>query len=379
MFKYLSLKFKVIVLSGGLILSFLALVAFILIGEKNIEEQSTSQIHSLIQAEVEQKIKLATDSVAQSLGALVKGLDEKEQIAIIAQAIENFRFEDDKSGYFFAYKEYVPVAHPTRKDLIGKSLYDAKDADGIFYVRDLFDTAKTQTPEGKFVYFVFSKPLPDGTLGTAPKVAYAALIPHTDNIWLSTGVYIDTLEVYANKNSTSILDLIRSTLSNALLLASLCFFVIFVPLVWMFYHSLIKSIKTLQRNMIVFFKYLNKESENINLEPLTNRDEFGSIANSIQENIEHTSQGLDQDQALVTQSLQVIERAKQGYADTLIELKGYNPQLNRLRDSINDLLGLIQSAVGKNLPEIVRVFDSYTQLDFTTEVKDASGRVEVVT
>ena len=122
MFKYLSLKFKVIVLSGGLILSFLTLVAFILIGEKNIEEQSTSQIHSLIQAEVEQKIKLATDSVAQSLGALVKGLDEKEQIAVIAQAIENFRFEDDKSGYFFAYKEYVPVAHPTRKDLIGKSL-----------------------------------------------------------------------------------------------------------------------------------------------------------------------------------------------------------------------------------------------------------------
>ena len=50
MFKYLSLKFKVIVLPGGLILSFLALVAFILIGEKNIEEQSTSQIHSLIQA-----------------------------------------------------------------------------------------------------------------------------------------------------------------------------------------------------------------------------------------------------------------------------------------------------------------------------------------
>ena len=29
--------------------------------------------------------------------------------------------------------------------------------------------------------------------------------------------------------------------------------------------------------------------------------------------------------------------------------------------------------------EIARVFDSYVNLDFTTEVRDANGRVEVVT
>ena len=49
-----------------------------------------------------------------------------------------FGFENDKCGYYFAYKYYTPVAHPTRKDLIGKSLYNAKDDKGVYYVRELF-------------------------------------------------------------------------------------------------------------------------------------------------------------------------------------------------------------------------------------------------
>ena len=317
--------------------------------------------------------------MAQSLGALIKGLDEKQQIAVIAKAIEDFRFEDDKSGYYFAYKEYVPVAHPTRKDLLGKSLAEAKDVNGVYYVRELFDTSKRQTDKGLFVHYLFSKPLPDGTLGTAPKIAYAAMIPNTDNIWISTGVYADTFDIYAQKSSTSILDIIRSILRNALMIASICFVLIFVPLMFMFYRSLLKSVGVLQHNMMLFFKYLNRESKEIKLTPLHNKDEFGAMAKGIEQNVEHIAKGLESDQALVAQSLQVIDRAKQGYADSLIETKGSNPQLNNLRDSVNELLKLLMTGVGKDLNEINRVFESYTRLDFTTEVNNASGRVEVVT
>ena len=379
MFKYLSLKYKILILIFGSFLSFAVLVGLVFIGEKEIAEQSVERLHDLIQEEVEQKLKLSTDSVAQSLGALIKGLDEKQQIAVIAKAIEDFRFEDDKSGYYFAYKEYVPVAHPTRKDLLGKSLAEAKDVNGVYYVRELFDTSKRQTDKGLFVHYLFSKPLPDGTLGNAPKIAYAAMIPNTDNIWISTGVYADTFEQYAQNSSTSILSIIRSILSNALIIASVCFIVIFVPLMFMFYRSLLKSVGVLQHNMMLFFKYLNRESKEIKLTPLHNKDEFGAMAKGIEQNVEHIAKGLESDQALVAQSLQVIDRAKQGYADSLIESKGSNPQLNNLRDSVNELLKLLMTGVGKDLNEINRVFESYTRLDFTTEVNNASGRVEVVT
>ncbi|CUU40322.1 methyl-accepting chemotaxis protein [Helicobacter typhlonius] len=379
MFNRLSLRIKLASLVFASTISFAVLVVFVFVEQEELAQQASDHLYQVIQTEVEQRIKLSTDLLAESLGTLVKGRNEAEQIRIIAEAIEDFRFEDDKSGYFFAYKEYVPVAHPTRKDLIGKSLAQTKDANGVYYVRELYDSAKTQTKEGKFVHFVFSKPMPNGSLDNAPKIAYAALIPNTQDIWLSTGVYIDTLGIYTQDISSILIDLVHSTMGEAVIIGLCVFICVFVPLIILFYRSLFRSVRVLRENLTLFFKYLSHESTKIDIIELEGKDEFAQMVRDIKENIKDVTTGLEQDQKLVKQSLQVIERAKQGYADTLIELKGHNPELNKLRDSMNDLLELLQNAVGKNLPEIVRVFDSYTKLDFTTEVKDASGRVEVVT
>ena len=43
------------------------------------------------------------------------------------------------------------------------------------------------------------------------------------------------------------------------------------------------------------------------------------------------------------------------------------------------MLDVLQEKIGSDTNEISRVFDSYVRLDFTTEVKNANGRVEIVT
>ena len=43
------------------------------------------------------------------------------------------------------------------------------------------------------------------------------------------------------------------------------------------------------------------------------------------------------------------------------------------------MLDDLEKKIGSDTNEIARVFDSYVNLDFTTEVRDANGRVEVVT
>lgn len=203
--------------------------------------EASMSLNSVIEQEVTQKIKLATDSVAYSLGELVGGLDEKSQIAIIAKAIEKFRFENDKSGYFFVYKDHVPVAHPTRKDLIGKSLYDAKDPNGVYYVRELFESAKKQDENGggEFIRFEFSKPLPNGELIQAQKIGYAQMIPNTNNMWISTGVYIDTLGDYSNEISHSLMKDILYAINSYILIAIIVAILIFLPLLLMFFPILI--------------------------------------------------------------------------------------------------------------------------------------------
>ena len=144
--------------------------------------------------------------------------------------------------------------------------------------------------------------------------------------------------------------------------------------------SVAKRIRLILGTLTGFFDYLNhKRKEAPTLLKIRAQDELGQMGEAINGNIQIAQQGLDKDRDLVAESLKVIERAKNGHADMLIECFGHNPELNRLRDSVNELLNLLQTAIGTDLPELNRVFDSYTQLDFSTEVKDAKGRVEVVT
>ncbi|MDE7169164.1 MAG: cache domain-containing protein, partial [Mucispirillum sp.] len=285
----------------------------------------------------------------------------------------------DLSGYFFVYKEHVPVAHPTRKDLIGKSLYDAKDNNGVYYVRELFETSKKQTNEGLFVHFVFSKPQPDGSLGIADKVGYAMIIPNTDNIWISTGVYVDTLQEYSKSRALLIIDKIRFIIGKSLVYAAILFCIIFIPVVWMFYSNLTSSMRILEHNFKRFFAYLHYESKEVDFVPIQSKDEFGSMSKMIIDDIERTKRGLEQDNALVQNAISVIQTAKNGDNTHRIQLVGANPELNALKDTVNELLELINNAVGGNLGELMRVFDSYTQLDFATEVENADGRVGMVT
>ena len=67
-----------LILSAGLAISFVVLLIIIAINEASLLKNTNTQIKSLIQAEIEQKIKLATDSAANLLGDLVIGLEEKE-------------------------------------------------------------------------------------------------------------------------------------------------------------------------------------------------------------------------------------------------------------------------------------------------------------
>ena len=379
MYKNFSLKVKIIILVAGMLGGLLIALAVILHYAKNIFNDANEAISNSTKIETQQKIKLATDTLAFSLGEFVRGLDEKAQIQIIAEGIEKFRFENDKSGYYFAYKEYTPVAHPTRKDLIGKSLYNVKDEKGVYYVRELFETAKNQSKQTNFVYFSFSKPLPDGTLGTAEKIGYATLIPNTNNIWLSTGVYTDTFSQHAQEISQSIVNNIYTALLNSALIGSVCFGIIGVPLLLAFYANLVSSVRVLQSNLCSFFNFLNGSSTQSTIKALNSKDEFGAMAKEINTNIQKIQAGLNQDNLAIAQSAQTAKAVQNGDFTARIIKDPDNPRLIELKNVLNNMLDVLEKKVGSNMNEINRVFESYKALDFTTQIPNAKGSVELTT
>lgn len=371
MYSNLSLKYKFLALALGSLMSFAIFVGFMLLGKEEIAESMQDNLDKVIQKEIEEKIKLGTDSMASSLGALVAGLDEKAQIEIIAKAIEDFHFENDKSGYYFAYKGHINVAHPNRKDLIGTSLENAKDSNGVYYVQELYKNAKEG--KGNFVYFVFSKPLPDGKLGEAQKVAYSAMIPNTNDIWISTGVYIDTLQDHTGKISKLMLTSMQDILYRNMWLSVVIFLIIFCPSIIMFYSNLMKGIQVLQHNVVSFFRYLNREIPHIDFIPLKSKDELGRMAQTIGDNIQQTNKSLEQDSILVQDVLNVVEEAKVGRFGKLVVCNSLNPQINELKDAINAMSSTLLELLGDDLKKSQRVFTSYANNDFTDRIENAKG------
>ncbi len=134
------------------------------------------------------KIMVATHSMAIILGEAVRhAKDEAEQVTIIRQMVENIRFEQDKSGYYYVYKGTTNVALPTRKDLVGKDLAGLKDTNGVYYVKEMAEAAKK---DGRgFVSLIFSKP----DQGDVAKINYIETIPGTP-FYIGTGIYLDNVE-----------------------------------------------------------------------------------------------------------------------------------------------------------------------------------------
>ena len=372
-YKNLSLKSKFLSLVIGFFIAFVIFLVLTILGEAKSSKATQAQIVAMLQQEIEAKIKLGTDSMASALGEIVKGLDEKEQIQIISKAISKMYFEDDKSSYYFVYKEGVALAYPHQTDIIGKSLWDTKDVNGTYFIRDLFESAKDDSKRGKFVYYVFPKPLPDGKFVDAQKVSYAQLIPNTANIWIGTGVYIDTLDTYTHATSQGILSNISQTIYSNIAISMLAFLLIFFPSMWLFYSTHLRGILNLQHNVFAFFAYLNHESKTMDSIPLDSKDEIGRMAKAIDENVKRTQEGLRQDSNLVRDVLGVVAEAKEGRFGSVIENTSLNPQINELKDAINQMSHTLLNLVGENLKNTARVFEAYKNNDFTDRIENPKG------
>ena len=372
-YKNLSLKSKFLSLVIGFFIAFVIFLVLTILGEAKSSKATQEQIVVMLQQEIEAKIKLSTDSMASALGEIVKGLSEKEQIQIISKAISKMYFEDDKSSYYFVYKEGVALAYPHQTDIIGKSLWDTKDINGTYFIRDLFESAKDESKRGKFVYYVFPKPLPDGKFVDAQKVSYAKLIPNTANIWIGTGVYIDTLDTYTHATSQGILSNISQTIYSNIAISMVAFLLIFFPSMWLFYSTHLRGILNLQHNVFAFFAYLNHESKTMDSIPLDSKDEIGRMAKAIDENVKRTQEGLEKDSNLVRDVLGVVAEAKEGRFGSVIENTSLNPQINELKDAINQMSHTLLNLVGENLKNTARVFDAYKNNDFTDRIENPKG------
>ncbi|WP_370651195.1 methyl-accepting chemotaxis protein [Campylobacter jejuni] len=152
-----------------------------------------------------------------------------------------------------------------------------------------------------------------------------------------------------------------------------------IILLYFIVSKYLSPLAAIQTGLTSFFDFINHKTKNVSTIEIKSNDEFGQISKAINENILATKRGLEQDNQAVKESVQTVSVVEGGNLTARITANPRNPQLIELKNVLNRLLDALQARVGSDMNEIQRVFNSYKSLDFTTEVKDANGAVEVTT
>ncbi|EOG9270972.1 methyl-accepting chemotaxis protein [Campylobacter jejuni] len=177
-------------------------------------------------------------------------------------------------------------------------------------------------------------------------------------------------------------DIINKPIYKAAFIQAIVVIIVVVFSVILLYFIVSKYLSPLaaiQTGLTSFFDFINYKTKNVSTIEVKSNDEFGQISNAINENILATKRGLEQDNQAVKESVETVHVVEGGNLTARITANPRNPQLIELKNVLNRLLDVLQARVGSDMNEIQRVFNSYKSLDFTTEVKDANGAVEVTT
>lgn len=174
-------------------------------------EKSAYQFH-------ENELKHIMDIMEQTVQSIykaqkAKGVSDDKIKETILEKLNDPRFFDDKSGYFFIYQyDGTNVLFPTNKAQEGKNLIGLQDSNGVYLIKELIEVAKKG---GGLVKYSFPK-VKDGK--PLPKFSYA--VPFAPYNWMmGTGIYVDNVQKNVNVLENRISDNIASQIQTFLFIS----------------------------------------------------------------------------------------------------------------------------------------------------------------
>ncbi|MHC6201854.1 methyl-accepting chemotaxis protein [Breznakiellaceae bacterium SP9] len=267
-----SISIRVYTLIAVLLVSIAALVVTVYGTAENVKDTGLADTEAVMLDGQKDKIRLATQTLVAVLEKELAGVtDSGEQAAIIKKYIQDFRYESDKSGYFFAYhRSTFSLVHPIIPTMEGTDIGLTKTGD---FTRALY---KEAVNGGGFVTNIFAKPLSNGTVVDTPKVIYALMIPGTD-VWVATGVYLDNIEAHNNAFSDTISKKLGSRMTLIIVILAVLLALIVAPICFITVRAIIlplqKTVATLKE--IADTRDLTKHLS------IKGNDEFSELADVI--------------------------------------------------------------------------------------------------
>ncbi|MGD9947908.1 MAG: methyl-accepting chemotaxis protein [Desulfobulbus sp.] len=372
MLNRLSIKGRMLLVVISIMALFSILLWFAVTNSFQVRDIGLEKTRAVMLEDQKAKLQVATHSVALAVGHALEGVSgEAERIGLIRKLVDDIRFEDDRSGYYFVYENTTVVALPPAKKKQGTDLSGAKDKNGVYYVRELMEQANKG---GGFVQYIFPKP-PSGQ--DTPKLGYSEMIPGT-NMWIGTGIYIDNIENFVTSLHTEMSDQVRSSLLHMLLTAGV-FFAAIISIILLIAYGIVRGISRVAAS---FNDIAQGEGDLTRRLEITSNDEIGALGKGFNIFIEKL-QGIIR--AVVANSRQV-EQASHALAQVARDMSvsaadssQRSSAVSSAADQMNSNLSNVAAAMEQSSTNTAMVASAAEQMHATiNEIASNAERARVI-
>lgn len=167
---------------------------------------------------------------------------------------------------------------------------------------------------------------------------------------------------------------------RSLLFSQVSFSLIFVLVVIICLFIIVKyylnPISKILQGLEDFFAYLHFKKSNTQPIEIKSNDEFGKMANIINENIAKTQTMTHQNRVLLDEIIAISKHINDGNFTSRITNVTDDPQLLELKNILNNVFKDLEEKIGSDLDAILKVFGAYSALDFTQSVLSPRGEIE---
>ena len=271
------------------------------------------------------------------IGIAFVGFDITKDVKALQTDISNKKI--GQSGYYYIInskkgKSYGKfLVHPTLKN---KSALELQDTNGKYFIKSMLEK------NNGFLEYDWS----DGK-------KYVFFENFKEWNWL----------IVAGVNENEVLKDAYKTMNITIVLALIALLLISVSIFTTLKIAL-KSLGDINTGLMSFFKYLNRQSDEIEKISVKSNDEFGQMAKVINENIEKTQKSINEDRVLIDETIQVLSEFEQGDLCQRLNISVDNPALMQLKDVLNNMADNLET----NIDNVLNVLEQYSNYNYLNKI-----------
>jgi len=264
-----------------------------------------------------------------------------------------------KSGYFWINDlDTKMIMHPLKPELNGKDLSNVQDPKGKYLFKEIVTLAKNKQ-EGLLEYD-WTKP---GETQAKHKFSYIKLFEPWGWV-IGTGAYVDDIEAKIELMRVQSEEEINNTIIQIILLALVSAIVLSFIVSFIANKTIVKPIVNFQNGLLEFFKYLNRESTDVHMLYEKSQDEIGVMSKVVNQNIQTTKKGIEEDRKLIDETITVLGEFEQGDLCQRLNVSVSNPALMELKTVLNKM----GEHMEQNIDNVLNILEEYSNYNYLKKI-----------